>query len=169
MRPIVQEPPDCLYQEHKTRFGGDPVAWLQTPGVNTFALIAVGIWMWTGFCMTILAASLKSVPEDIIEAGRMDGASEWAIFWKLMIPIIMPTIIVVITTMVINVLKIFDLVYIMTGGNFGTDVIANRMYEEMYVNRNIGHGTAVSVVLILFILPFLYLNIRRFQEQEATR
>ncbi len=152
-----------------TRFGGSPVAWLQTPGINTLALITVGIWMWTGFCMTILGASLKSVPEEIIEAGRMDGASEWTIFWRLMVPIIMPTIIVVITTMVINVLKIFDIVYVMTGGNFGTDVIANRMYEEMYVNFNVGRGTAVSVVLIVIILPFLNIKIRRVREQEATR
>jgi alpha-glucoside transport system permease protein len=81
----------------------------------------------------------------------------------------MPTIIVVVTTMVINVLKLFDLVYVMTGGNFGTDVIANRMYTEMYVNFNPGRGTAVSVVLIVLIIPFIYLNIRRFLEQEAIR
>ena len=86
-----------------------------------------------------------------------------------MVPIINPTIIVVITTMVINTLKVFDIVYVMSGGQFGTDVIAVRMYREMYNFFNVGHGTAVAVVLILVIIPFIYLNIKRFIEQEAIR
>jgi alpha-glucoside transport system permease protein len=86
-----------------------------------------------------------------------------------MVPIILPTITVVITTMVINVLKLFDIVYVMTGGNFGTEVIANRMYKEMYINFNTGRGTAVAVVLIVVIIPFIYVNIKRFIEQEAMR
>ena len=99
----------------------------------------------------------------------MDGATEWGAFWKITIPYIMPTITVVITTMIINVLKIFDIVYVMTGGNFGTDVIANRMYTEMYKNFNVGRGTAVAVVLVIAIIPFIYLNIRRFMAQEEMR
>jgi alpha-glucoside transport system permease protein len=99
----------------------------------------------------------------------VDGATETQVFFQIMVPIILPTITVVITTMVINVLKLFDIVYVMTGGNYGTDVIANRMYREMYVNFNIGRGTAVAVVLIVAILPFIYLNIQRFLEQEASR
>ena len=150
-------------------FGQKPIAFIQTPGINMAALIAVGIWIWTGFCMTILSASLKSVPEEILEAARVDGASEWTIFWKIMVPIINPTIIVVITTMVINTLKVFDIVYVMSGGQFGTDVIAVRMYREMYKFFNVGHGTAVAVVLIVVIIPFIYLNIKRFIEQEAIR
>jgi len=152
-----------------TSLGGEPVTWLSTPQLNTIALVVVGIWIWTGFCMTILSAALKAVPDEIIEAARVDGASEWSIFIKIMVPIIAPTITVVVTTMVINVLKLFDIVYVMTGGNFGTDVIANRMYTEMYVNFNVGRGTAVAVVLILIIIPFIYLNIRRFLAQEAIR
>lgn len=152
-----------------TAFGGKPIAFLSTPQINTLALIVVGVWIWTGFCMTILSASLKSVPEEIIEAARVDGATEWTIFQKIMVPIIMPTITVVVTTMVINVLKLFDVVYVMTGGNFGTDVIANRMYTEMYVNFNVGRGTAVAVVLVLAIIPFVYFNIKRFMIQEAMR
>ena len=120
--------------------GQKPVACIHTPGINTVALIVVGIWIWTGFCMTILSAAIKSVPDEILEAARVDGATEWSIFWRIMVPIIMPTIVVVITTMVINTLKIFDIVYVMTGGNYGTDVIANRMYTEMYKNFNVGHG-----------------------------
>lgn len=152
-----------------TAFGGKPVPWLSTPGLNTVMLILVGIWIWTGFCMTILSAALKSVPDEILEAARVDGATEWTTFWKITVPIIMPTILVVITTMVINVLKLFDIVYVMTGGNFGTNVIANRMYTEMYKNFNIGRGTAIAVILVLTIIPFIYFNIRRFLEQESIR
>lgn len=152
-----------------TSLGGEPIAFLSVPGWNTLALIVVGVWIWTGFCMTILSASLKSVPDEVLEAARVDGATEWTIFWKIMVPIIMPTIVVVVTTMVINVLKLFDIVYVMTGGNFGTDVIANRMYTEMYVNFNVGRGTAVAVVLVFVIIPFIYLNIKRFLAQEEMR
>lgn len=152
-----------------TSFGGRPVAWLSTTPINTFMIIIVGIWIWSGFCMTILAAALKSVPDEIIEAARVDGATEWTVFWRIMVPIILPTITVVVTTMVINVLKLFDLVYVMTGGNFQTDVIANRMYTEMYKNFNVGRGTAVAVILVLAIIPFIYYNVRRFLAQEAIR
>jgi alpha-glucoside transport system permease protein len=152
-----------------TSLGGRPVAWLSTTPINTFMIILVGIWIWSGFCMTILAAALKSVPDEILEAARVDGATEWTVFWRIMVPIILPTITVVVTTMVINVLKLFDLVYVMTGGNFQTDVIANRMYTEMYKNFNVGRGTAVAVILVIAIIPFIYFNIKRFMEQEATR
>lgn len=152
-----------------TALGGQPVSWLTEPQINTIALIVVGVWMWTGFCMTILAAGLRGVPEEILEAARVDGASEWMVFWKIMIPQVMPTITVVITTMVINVLKIFDIVYVMTGGNYGTEVIANRLYTEMYKNYQPGRASAIAVVLILVIIPAMIMNIRRFNEQEATR
>lgn len=152
-----------------TSLGLQPVSWMTTPGVNTAALIVVGVWMWTGFCMTILSASLKAVPDEILEAAHVDGATEWTTFWQIMVPIIMPTILVVTTTMVINVLKLFDLVYVMTGGNYGTDVIANRMYTEMYKNFNVGRGTAVAVILVLVIIPFIYFNVKRFIAQEETR
>ncbi len=149
--------------------GGKPVAFLSTTNLNTIMLVIVGIWMWTGFCMTILSAALKAVPDEVLEAARVDGASEWQVFWSVMVPIIAPTIIVVVTTMVINVLKLFDIVYVMTGGNFGTEVIANRMYDEMYKNFQTGRGTAIAVVLIIAIIPFIYMNIRRFLAQEALR
>ena len=152
-----------------TSFGAKPVAWLQTEQLNTLALIVVGVWMWTGFCMTILAAALKGVPGEILEAARVDGASEWTIFWQIMVPQIAPTITVVVTTMVINVLKIFDIVYVMTGGNYGTDVIATRLYTEMYSTFNTGRATAIAMVLVVVIIPAMVLNIRRFQQQEATR
>jgi len=152
-----------------TALGGDPVSWLSEPAVNNYALILVGVWMWTGFCMTVLSAALKGVPTEILEAARVDGATEWSVFWKIMVPIIKPTIAVVITTMVINVLKIFDIVYVMTGGNYGTEVIANRMYGEMYVRHQSGRSAAIAVILILLTIPFMIWNVRRFREQEAIR
>ncbi len=152
-----------------TGLGGKPVSWLTEPNINTIALIVVGVWMWTGFCMTILAAALKGVSVEILEAARVDGANEWQVFWKIMIPQILPTITVVVTTMIINVLKIFDIVYVMTGGNYGTEVIANRMYIEMYKNYDPGRASAIAVLLIIVIIPAMIMNIRRFQKQEETR
>jgi alpha-glucoside transport system permease protein len=149
--------------------GGQPVSWLSEPQINTVALIVVGVWMWTGFCMTMLSASLKGVPVEMLEAARVDGANEWRVFWGIIVPTIMPTIAVVITTMVINVLKIFDIVYVMTGGNYGTEVIANRMYLEMYNSQQTGRATAIAVILIAVIIPAMFYNIRRFREQEAVR
>jgi alpha-glucoside transport system permease protein len=152
-----------------TGLGGKPVAFLSTPQINTFALVVVGIWIWTGFCMTLLSAALKSVPTEVLEAARVDGANEWRIFWRVTVPIISPTIVVVVTTMVINTLKLFDIVYVMTGGFFGTEVIATRMYREMYKSFQTGRGTAIAVVLIVLIIPFIYMNIKRFMAQEAMR
>ncbi len=152
-----------------TALGGEPVSFLSTIPLNTFMLIIVGIWMWTGFCMTILSSALKSIPEELLEAARIDGANEFRIFFKIMVPMIMPTIVVVITTMVINVLKLFDIVYVMTGGNFRTNVIATRMYNEMYKNFQTGRGTAIAVVLVVAIIPFIYMNISRFIKQEEAR
>ncbi len=152
-----------------TGLGGSPVSFITTPGLNTFALIMVGIWIWTGFCMTILSAALKSVPTEILEAARVDGANEWKVFWDITVPIIMPTIVVAVTVMIINVLKIFDIVYVMTGGKYGTEVIANRMYTEMYINYQTGRGTAIAVILVVVLIPFMIVNIRRAREQEAMR
>lgn len=152
-----------------TALGAKPVSWLTEPQINTFALVAVGVWMWTGFCMTILSAALKGVSVETIEAAHVDGANDWEVFSQIMVPQILPTITVVITTMVINVLKIFDIVYVMTGGNYGTEVIANRMYIEMYTSFKTGRATAIAIVLIAVIIPFMIFNIRRFREQEAIR
>jgi alpha-glucoside transport system permease protein len=150
--------------------GGKPIPWLiRGPWINNIALIIVGIWVWTGFCMTILSAAIKGVPGEILEAARVDGANEWQVFWQIMVPMILPTITVVLTTMTINTLKIFDIVYVMTGGNYGTDVIANSMIKEMYVNRENGRASAIAVVLIVLIVPVVIFNVRRFQEQEAVR
>ncbi len=152
-----------------TSLGLEPVSWLANPAFNNFALIIVGIWIWTGFCMTILAAALKGVPSELIEAARIDGANEWVVFHSIIIPSIMPTIIMVTTVMVINVLKIFDIIHVMTGGNFGTEVIANRMYSEMYVSQQSGRAAAIAVILVLLTVPFMIWNIKIFREEEAAR
>jgi len=152
-----------------TSLGGRPVSWLTEPQINTLALIVVGIWMWTGFCMTVLSAAIKGVPAELLEAARVDGANEWTVFWQIRVPLILPTIAVVITTMIINVLKIFDIVYVMTGGNYGTEVIANRLYIEMYTSYNTGRAAAIAMVLTVIIIPAIIFNIRRFRAQEAMR
>jgi alpha-glucoside transport system permease protein len=152
-----------------TSLGGQPVSWLTEPQINTVMLIVVGVWMWTGFCMTILGAALRNVPSEVLEAARVDGANEWRVFWKIIIPTIMPTIAVVVTTMIINVLKIFDIVYVMTGGNYDTTVIANQMYTEQYTNYQTGRAAAIAVVLIAVIIPVMIYNIRRFRQEEAVR
>lgn len=153
-----------------TALGFDPVPWTTTgPWVNNVALIIVGVWMWTGFCMTILSAALKGVPEELLEAARVDGANEWTVFRRILVPIISPTIVVVLTTMTVNVLKIFDIVYVMGAGQPGTQVIATRMYIEQFSKFNSGLSSAIAVVLILAVLPIGYINVRRFREQEAMR
>ncbi len=152
-----------------TALGGEPIGWLVNRSINNFALIVVGIWVWTGFCMVVLSAAYKGIPRELIEAARVDGANEWQIFRRITLPLMMPTIAVVTTTMVINVLKVFDIVYVMTNGDFGTEVLANRMYKEMFNFRNYGRASAIAVVLLLAIIPVMLINIRRFQEEEALR
>ena len=152
-----------------TRFGPQPIAWLIDSGVNNFALIAVYVWMWTGFCMVILSAALKGVPDDVLEAARVDGANEVQIFFRVIVPLISPTIAVVTTTMIINILKIFDIVYVMTGGNFGTNVVALAFYQQFFNFGNFGLGSALAVLLLIVIVPVMLVNIRRFRAQEAQR
>ena len=150
-------------------FGAQPQAWLINMPWNNFFLIVVFVWIWTGFCVVILSAALKGVPQEVLESARVDGANEWQVFWKIMVPMIASTIAVVTTTMVIYVLKIFDIVYVMTSGNRGTEVVANRMYEEMFLFGDFGRSSAIAVVLLLAIIPVMIINIKRFQEQEMQR
>jgi alpha-glucoside transport system permease protein len=168
--------------------GKDPVAWLNNTDspqqpfvdfgpetapkpfqVNNFALIAVGVWNWVGFTLVVLSAGLKGIPEEILEAARVDGASEWQIFYRIIVPIMSPTIVVVSTTLVIQTLKTFDLVWVMTGGRFKTDVVATLFFKEAFVFRDFGVGAALAVVLLLWVVPVMVLSIRRFQFQEEIR
>ena len=145
-------------------FHTKPVAWLTNRHINNFSLIAVGVWIWTGFNLVILSAAYKGIPRELLEAARVDGASEWQIFWRIILPLMKPTLAVVTTTMIINVLKVFDIVYVMTNGNYDTEVIANRMYKEMFHFRNFGRASAIAVVLLLAILPVMLINMSRFLE-----
>ncbi len=148
-------------------FHRQPIGWLTNRAINNFALIVVGIWIWTGFNMVILSAAYKNIPKELLEAARVDGANEWVVFWKIVLPLMKPTLAVVITTMIINVLKVFDIVYVMTNGNYGTEVMANRMYKEMFHYYNFGRASAIAVILLLAIIPVMLVNNRRFREQEA--
>lgn len=145
-----------------TWLGGDPVPWITDTSVNNFALIASGVWIWTGFALVIISAGLKGIPGEVIEAARVDGASERQIFWHVILPMLRSVLVVVAVTMVINSLKVFDLVYVMTFGNYDTDVLANRMFKEMFTFRNFGRASAVAVILLLAIFPIMLSNVRRF-------
>ena len=147
----------------------EPKAWLFDTSFNNPALIIIGIWIWTGFCMVVLSAALKGIPEELMEAARVDGANEWQVFWNIILPLMMSTVAVVATTMVINVLKIFDIVYVMTNGLLNTEVVANRMYKEMFNYRHFGRASALAIVLLLATIPVMIINIRRFRRQEEIR
>jgi len=171
-----------------TSLGGESTAWLQDTGapqtwltergpdtlprpiqINNLALIFVGVWMWTGFAMVVLSAGLKGISTEVLEAARVDGANEWQIFRRIIAPILSPTIVVVATTLVIQGLKKFDLVWVMTGGRFKTDVVATLFYKEAFRVGDFGVGAALAVVLLLWVLPIMVISIRRFQFQEETR
>jgi alpha-glucoside transport system permease protein len=152
-----------------TSMGGQPIPWLIDPRFNNLALILIGVWMWTGFSLVILSAGLKSIPTEILEAARVDGANEWQVLMRITVPMLGSTIAVVATTMIIYALKAFDIVYVMTNGNFNTDVIANRMYNEMFTYLDFGRASAIAVILLLAIIPVMLININRFRVQESTR
>jgi alpha-glucoside transport system permease protein len=152
-----------------TQLGFAPIGWLVNPTINNFALIAIMIWLQTGFCMVLLSSAVKGVPNDVLEAARVDGANEIQIFRRIIVPMIMPTVLVVATTVIVLVLKVFDIVFVMTGGNLGTDVIASRMIREMFNFRNYGRGSAIAVILLIAVIPVMVANIRRFRQQELNR
>jgi len=146
-----------------------PQAWFVNEAVNNFALIAIYVWMWTGFSMVILSAALKGIPDEIIEAANIDGASRFTMFWRIMVPMIYPTLTVVTITMIINILKIFDVVYVNTGGNYHTSVIAQAFYDQLFTFQNYGLGSAWAVVLTIVILPVMIINLRRIRAERGSR
>lgn len=151
-----------------TSLGGQPVAWLITSPWNNLALIIVMVWIQTGFAMVLLSSALKAVPEETIEAARIDGASEVRIFFSILIPQIADTIAVVVTTILILVLKVFDIVYVMTSGEFGTEVLANRMITLLQ-NGDFHQSSTVAMILMIAVIPIMAVNIRRFQAEEELR
>jgi alpha-glucoside transport system permease protein len=170
-----------------TEFGQEPTGWLTNSrsiwswfGVgsrddvgplqlNNLSLILIGVWMWTGFAMVVLSAGLKGISTEVLEAARVDGANEWQIFTRVILPLVSPTIVVVSTTLVILALKMFDLVWVLTGGAQDTHVIATLFFQESFNSRDFGVGAALAVVLLLAVVPVMVLSIRRFQFQEETR
>lgn len=150
-----------------TQLGVDPIPWLIQPPHNTYALIAIMVWLQTGFCMVILSAALKGIPNELIEAARIDGASERQIFFGIVIPMIRGALLTVTTTVFIAILKVFDIVYVMTNGKYETEVIANRMFVEMFNFRNFGRASSLAVVLLLVVLPIMILNIRNLRRSGA--
>jgi alpha-glucoside transport system permease protein len=151
--------------------GGDPQSWLQfnQGKINSLLLMVIMIWLQAGFAMVLLSAAIKGVPVDTIEAGRIDGASELAIFFRIVVPQIWPTVITVFVTVLIGVMKVFDIVYVMTGGNFDTDIVGNRFFTELFTNGNNGNAAAIVVMLMLAITPFMVYQVRQFRKQEVER
>lgn len=141
---------------------------LEAPG-NTFFLIAVLIWIQTGFAMVILSAAMKNVPDEIVEAAMLDGASNWRRFIRVTLPMIRGTVVVVLTTITIGTLKVFDIVRTMTGGNFQTNVIANEMYAQSFRQLNYGQGSALAVILFLGVVPIIWYNVRQLRLERTER
>ena len=157
-------------------FHQDPRTWIQdtTPllgliPINNLALIGAAVWGIVGFSMVILSAALKGIPGDLLEAARVDGAGEITIFRRVIFPLMMPTVVVVGTTLVIFALKAFDTVYAMTAGNYETDVLANRMYKLLYFSNDLPGASAVAVILLVTVVPVLIFNLRQFRAVEARR
>ena len=146
-----------------------PIAWTIDQRVNNFALIFAAVWVWTGFAMVITSAALKGIPPELTEAARVDGATELQVFFRITVPLLAPTLTVIGTTLVIFALKAFDIIYVMTNGLYNTDVMARRMYAEMFTSQNYARSAAIAMLLLLAVIPVLAFNLRRFQFQESIR
>jgi alpha-glucoside transport system permease protein len=147
--------------------GGTPTDWMLSKPLNTFLLMIIYVWTQMGFGMVILSAAIKAVPSDIVEASSLDGASGWRLFRNITFPMIKGTFIVVLATGVVGALKVFDIVRTMTGGNFSTNVLANEMYSQVFVQFDTGKGSALAIVLFLLVTPILVYNIRSLRMERA--
>lgn len=150
-----------------TSLGFEPVPWIQTPDlhINTFALIFILIWLQTGFAMVVLSAAIKGVPAELSEAAKLDGATERQLFMRITVPMIKGSLATVSITTAIVVLKIFDIVYVMTGGHYDTDVVANQMFIQAFQFSDIGRGSVLAVILFVAVLPLMIINIRNINKQ----
>jgi alpha-glucoside transport system permease protein len=147
--------------------GGQPIPWFTTSPLNLGAEILIMVWLQTGFAMVVLSAAIKGVSTEIIEAARLDGASERQLFFRIIVPSIRGSIITVTTTIAIITLKIFDIIYVTTGGRFHDDVVAVRMFHEMFVSLSDGRAAALATVLFIAVLPVMYVNLRNFRRQQV--
>jgi alpha-glucoside transport system permease protein len=152
-----------------TTFGADPIAWYGRADTVNYALIFAYVWASTGFAMVVLSAALKGINEEVIEAARTDGANEWDIFRRIQLPLLSLPMAVVTVWLLVNVIKVFDLIYVMTGGGPGgaSEVIAVTMVDE-FGNGEGGYSAAIAVVMMLLIIPIMAFNIRRFRSERVT-
>jgi alpha-glucoside transport system permease protein len=150
-------------------FGGEPVQWLQSAPLNTFLLIAVMVWIQTGFAMVVLSAAIKGVPIEQMEAAQLDGTNAWQRFRNVTVPGIRGSLVVVVTTISIATLKVFDIVRTMTAGNFDTSVVANEMYTQAFRANEPGRGAALAVILFVLVLPIVIYNVRVLRTQKEVR
>ena len=153
-----------------TGLGGQPVAWLGTSEMrfNSILLMVMMLWSQIGFSMVLLSSAVKAVPVETLEAARIDGANERQAFFRVVVPQIWPTIITVFITVLIGVMKIFDIVYVMTGGNFKTSVIGMEFWN-FYSDVNYGTASAIVVILMIAIIPIMIFQVRQFRREEAMR
>ncbi len=150
-------------------FGGKSQAWLLMPPWNNFFLIIIMVWLQTGYAMVIISSAIKGIPSELLEAARVDGATEVQVFFRIIIPVIQGTLLTVTTTIIIFSLKLFDIVRVMTGGNNGTNVIANEFYIEQFTYNNSGRASAIAIVLLIAVIPVMVYNLRQFRERKAFR
>ena len=148
-------------------FGGEPIPWLQTSPINIFCEIVILVWLQTGFAMVVFSASIKGVSGEVLEAARLDGANERQLFVRVIVPMIRGSIVTVATTIAIVTLKIFDIVYVTTGGRFNDDVVANRMFHEIFQFFDDGRAAALATLLFIAVLPVMYINLRNFRRQQV--
>jgi len=146
--------------------GAQPVAWTISSAINNFALMFIGLWTWLGLATVLISAGLKGISADLIEAARLDGSNEWQVFRYITLPQLAPTLLMVFTTLVIWALKAFDIVYVMTGGRYGTDVLAMKVYTEFFVEQQLGHGSALAVILFVLAIPVMAVNVSRSRREE---
>lgn len=151
--------------------GFDPVALLGNPDAVNWALIVVGIWGSVGFATVILSAAIKGISSEVLEAARVDGANERQIFWRIIVPMVSLPISVVAVTLVVNVIKLFDLIYVMTRGGPGTAsrVIAFSMYQEAFPQGQFGYGAAIAIVMVILLIPVMIYNVRRFRAEAVVQ
>ncbi len=150
--------------------GFDPVSWLQIDSgkLNSLLLMVIMVWTQAGFAMVLLSAAIKGVPEETLEAARIDGATESQTFFRVVVPQIWPTVITVFITVLIGVMKIFDIVYVSTNGNFNTNVIGVQFFNELFTNGNSGYASAIVIMLMIAIIPVMVYQVRNFKKQEAN-
>jgi alpha-glucoside transport system permease protein len=154
-----------------TLFGVEPTTFAQNVGLpwglNNIFLIVIVIWLQTGYAMVLFSAAIKGIPSELLEAARVDGASEVQIFFRIMVPVIWGTIITVTTTVVIFTLKVFDVVWVMTGGQFDTQVIGTQFYRESFTSGNSGTGSALAIILLIAVIPVMIYNLRDFSKRRT--